>query len=153
MFLSGEGVKWVRLLGGELEQSRKPVLTGGDGSVGGNLDAVKEPGDPENLPERDAGQPGDGCRAEKISGMFDVPDLGNSGERVHGDLRWGKRVNFDVHWRLITESINKKPAEEFKLPRRATPLFKRVAGQNVSRVGQIVSRKVFFGNNGSKTRK
>ena len=67
------------LLGRELEQGRKPMLTVGDGAVGGNLDAVG------NL-ERDASQSGDGRRAEKISGMFDIPDLENCGERVHGNL-------------------------------------------------------------------
>jgi len=74
------------LLGGELEQSRKPVLTIGDGAVGGDSDAVKEAGDPENVPERYADQPGDGCRVEKISRMemLDVLDLGEIGSLSHG---------------------------------------------------------------------
>jgi len=80
------------LLGRELEQGRKPVLTVGDGAVIGNLDAVGNLGNSE----RNAGQSGTGRRAKKISEMFDVPDLGNCVERVHGDLRWRKRVNFDV---------------------------------------------------------
>ena len=68
------------------------MLTVGDGAVVGNLDAVGNLGNAE----RGTGQPGDGRWNEKISERFDFPDSGNCGERVHGDLHIGKRVNFDV---------------------------------------------------------
>jgi len=64
-----------------LEGSPQSVLTVENGSVRGDSDRH----DPENIAERNAGQPDDGRDTEKISHkqMFDFPDLGNGRKRVH----------------------------------------------------------------------